>query len=401
MFLTKKSNYNISNILKCVNINFNDIKYKRNNLMIKIYNIFKTIEKKSNKIKLTGDKIYDDIYIKNIASKLNDSKFIDRTVLSYIDQYINICNSYKFKIGNTIIKLNFLYLTTSEQTSNNYDKYINNSIKYILHWLYICKLLCNINLKNLNIDIYFTPLMKKLPNLKGDIITSANVNSGYSSYKFNESYKRDIIIYRHEEWFKVLLHETIHVFDLDFKNINTDDTKLKLMNHFKIFNSDYEFNETYCEFWACIMNNFYYSYYNSNGNLKKTLLTFEINCQIERYFSLKQMKKVLSHYNIDYNNLFDENYTNSMKYLYKENTNVLCYYILKSILMFNYDKIINWCNYKNLNLINFNENKTNTKEFGKLIIKYSTDKKFLKDISNINIKPDNNKLEMSAIEIVF
>ena len=76
------------------------------------------------------------------------------------------------------------------------------------------------------------------------------------------------------------------------------------------------------------MNNFYYSYYNSNGNLKK-ILTFEINCQIERYFSLKHMKKVLSHYNIDYNNLFDENYTNSIKYLYKENTNVLCYYVLK------------------------------------------------------------------------
>ena len=69
--------------------------------------------------------------------------------------------------------------------------------------------------------------------------------------------------------------------------------------------------------------------------------------------------------------------------------------------MFNPDKIINWCNYKNLNLINFNENNTNTKEFGKLIIKYSTDKKVLKDISNIPIKSDNNKLEMSAIEIVF
>ena len=52
--------------------------------------------------------------------------------------------------------------------------------------------------------------MKKLPNSKGDIITSTNVNSGYSSYKFNESYKRDIIIYRFEEWFKVFLHETIH-----------------------------------------------------------------------------------------------------------------------------------------------------------------------------------------------
>ena len=44
MFLTKKSNYNISNILKIENIDFNDVKYKRNNLMVKIYNIFKTIE---------------------------------------------------------------------------------------------------------------------------------------------------------------------------------------------------------------------------------------------------------------------------------------------------------------------------------------------------------------------
>ena len=38
--------------------------------------------------------------------------------------------------------------------------------------------------------------------------------------------------------------------------------------------------------------------------------------------------------------------------LYKENTNVLSYYIIKTVLLNNYQSFLEWCNKNNLSLIN-------------------------------------------------
>ena len=68
--------------------------------------------------------------------------------------------------------------------------------------------------KNINIEIYNTPFKKKLPcrNYCKNL-SSININSGLS-------YSNNIIIYRKEELLKVLIHEIIHILDIDVKYEN-------------------------------------------------------------------------------------------------------------------------------------------------------------------------------------
>ena len=62
-----------------------------------------------------------------------------------------------------------------------------------------------------------------------------------------------IVIYRDEEWFKVLIHELFHNLDLDFSTMNISKIRQKLLYKFEI-KSKYNIYETYCEIWARILN---------------------------------------------------------------------------------------------------------------------------------------------------
>jgi hypothetical protein len=49
--------------------------------------------------------------------------------------------------------------------------------------------------------------------------------------------------------------------------------------------------------------------------------------------------------------------------LYKENTNVLAYYIIKTVLMNNYQGFLSWCKNNNLSLLDFKKTTGNQKLF--------------------------------------
>ena len=63
---------------------------------------------------------------------------------------------------------------------------------------------------------------------------------------------------------------------------------------------------------------------------------------------------MLNHMNMNYDMLYKNDKTSKYgKILYKENTNVFCYYIIKTIMLFFYDDFFKWCNLNNSNLIKF------------------------------------------------
>jgi hypothetical protein len=66
--------------------------------------------------------------------------------------------------------------------------------------------------KNITIYLILTLMEKKFPN-NNEIISPHNINSGYTYFD-----KNLIFIWRLEEFEKVLLHEVIHCFDLDYRN---------------------------------------------------------------------------------------------------------------------------------------------------------------------------------------
>ena len=59
------------------------------------------------------------------------------------------------------------------------------------------------------------------------------------------------------------------------------------------------------------------------------------------------------------------------KMLYKENTNVLAYYIFKTALLVNKEQIFDWIYKHNINLLNFKETPDNIKMFCDEIIRLS------------------------------
>ena len=196
---------------------------------------------------------------KNLETNFKDCKIIDNKhgftgKLQYsgtffpnnIKRYIesNKCTKKTFimNISKRTINLNF-YLY-SKISNINYYAYI------VFLWLSIAgKYAVGNCSKTINIDIYLTPFKKELPKIK-KILDSENANTAFTYSNCGET--GQIIIYRKEEWFKVLIHETFHNLNLDFSGLDITNSQTKMAKNIKI-QSDFAIAEIYCETWARIL----------------------------------------------------------------------------------------------------------------------------------------------------
>jgi hypothetical protein len=182
----------------------------------------------------------------------------------------------------------------------------------------------------------------------------------------------EIVVFRKEEWFKVFMHETFHNFALDFSDMNTSASHSKILSIFPV-NSDVNLFEAYTEFWARIMNVLFCSYFNTKATKNKDkdkdkdkdndkdksindfLKNTEYFMNLEIMYAFFQMIKVLHFMNLEYRQLYEQDIQSDTirKTLYKENTNVLSYYVITMILIFNYQPFLSWCNTNNTSLLQF------------------------------------------------
>ena len=241
-----------------------------------------------------------------------------------------------------------------------------------------------------HIYIYLNHQEKKLPNEKMDTLSSNHVNSAFTSCCSENS---EIVIFRKEEWFKVFIHETMHNFGLDFCNMESKKMK-ELMSSVFNLESNMLMYESYCEFWGVIMNSCFVSYL---SNKKITKMVFikntKKNIDNELAFSLFQMNKILDHMGLDYEDLYKKEEENRLKrnYLYREDTNVFAYYIVKTVLLYHYDTFLEWCSEKNYNLIDFKKTTKNVELFCEFIKKHYKKRDFLENYKKIGIVFDNLK----------
>ena len=125
-------------------------------------------------------------------------------------------------------------------------------------------------------------------------IHSYNVNTGLT---WACAPNGEIIIYRKEEWFKVLIHELFHSLCFDFSNINMSKLIInKITKLFYIKHCKFDISESYSEFWSNIINSMLISY-EFTDNFKDFLEQFEMFHTIEKYFSIFQCIKVLHQMN--------------------------------------------------------------------------------------------------------
>lgn len=247
-------------------------------------------------------------------------------------------------------------------------------------WLYVINVLCSDNInkncsKVLKIDIFMVDYLKELPVSGTEIIGPKHVNSGYT-YTCKEI--NEIIIYREEEWLKVFIHETFHAFGLDFSIFNMSKYQKSIKNMFNIDN-DVLLYEAYCETWARVLYVLIYTYVENPTFKFKMFKNISIEqFQKETVHSMIQSCKLLKFMGLNYSILIskDKHLKKSSRLLYKENTHVLCYYVITSLLMFYLDDFLEWCcveNYdcicmpkkiKNVNMfINFIHERYNQEDF--------------------------------------
>jgi hypothetical protein len=234
-------------------------------------------------------------------------------------------------------------------------------IKKIYIWLSVAFLYAHRNCsQKLEIYLYLTDLEKKIPKMR-EPISQMHANTAFTT---SCNISTEINIYRKEEWFKVFIHETFHSLGLDFSAMHMHHEKIdkKVLNIFPV-KSDVRLYETYCETWANLLNCMFYSFFSTRKNdekenIPKIIKKTEKLLNYERIFSLFQMCKVLLNYRMTYHELYNidiGSHEKRMKH-YKEETNVLSYYILKCIYFYFIDDFVHWCYIYNRGYnINFNK----------------------------------------------
>jgi len=183
--------------------------------------------------------------------------------------------------------------------------------------------------QDLDIYLYLTDLCKFIPENQNGDIQPSNANTGFT-YACNAPYgnKNEICIFREEEWFKVLIHETVHSFGIDFSSsVKINDyanQRITALFGIPVVSQGYSIFESYTEICAEIMNLLFYQKIHKINDKK-----WKEHLYIEQLFSCFQCAKVL-------------NLPNKKGKDYKENTDIFSYYILKSILIYEIDDFLEW-----------------------------------------------------------
>ena len=187
--------------------------------------------------------------IQLLNSNLLNSRFVPDNIKDYILSNPHNLTQNIIKLGKKTIVINIL----STKTIKSFY------MKLIIAWfIFIDKYKTKTCGNYLTITICLTPFKKEI--YPGDkILGPKNVNTGVTTACSENS---TIFIYRKEEWFKVLLHETFHNYNLDFTMLNLSNAQMQLKKMFPI-ESDFLISEIYAEFWAIYLFSLFYSVWHS------------------------------------------------------------------------------------------------------------------------------------------
>ena len=355
----------------------------------------------TTKTKILFKKFYKEIhdgvsYIENVKSKLGPSFYklkIDHItnithipkpstfppnafpslIRNHIDEFSLSVLTYSFNLFERNIQIIFI---TEELHPESIIESYNNYVFWMLVWLYIvneyASRSCSTDLK---IFIYHTSLTKQLPQTNIEILNEKHVNTAFTRTCPKNA---EIVVFRKEEWFKAFIHETFHNLGLDFSGMNNSACTKKILSIFPV-NSDVNLFESYTEFWARIMNVLFCSYMHTQNNMDHFLNYAEMLINFERMYSFFQMVKILNFMDMEYNQLYEKSVhaENVRKHLYKEDTNVLSYYVITLILINNYQGFLSWCNTNNTSILQFKKTNANLDHFCEFIQKNYKSKSIL------------------------
>lgn len=219
---------------------------------------------------------------------------------------------------------------------------LQRQMKLVIWWLKIANTYAKQRCKDLVLNVYLTPFQKTLPDCGKVVLSSINCNTGLST---RCDYGHEITVYREEEWFKVFIHESFHYFGFDFAYSQTSSVNAALHRMFCV-KQEILLYESYTEFWAEIIVMALYSKIH-HRSFSKTL-------ERELTHSLQQAKKVLGLQELTYSQVTaTDSQPCTTDHLYREDTNVFAYYVIKTVFLYFNESFLEWCTTHNTNLLQF------------------------------------------------
>jgi len=288
-------------------------------------------------------------------------------IQKYIHNTPHDCRFYRFFFLDTSVRLYIclpdVAIATTHATSRKRQTRKNSLLKdrtlqfqSIARWVYktigFMVRIRNINCStDLSIYLYLSPFKKEgMDEIYREGISHRHVNSAftYACKKENEIY-----IFREEEWKKVLLHECIHSFGLDFASDRqliqiSNSFVLKDIFHFSI-NKDLRIYEAFAETWATILWVLFTC--RSMANAKKGLLK-EKQWSCYQYLKLLQWSEGISKIPTVESLMEGEKAV-----ILKEVTQVYSYYLLKCRFLYHLNAFLSF--FQNREPYDFSESVTN------------------------------------------
>ena len=271
--------------------------------------------------------------------------------------------TYRFLAGRRSVVLHFVMFNKRESSLN--------MKKMLEHARRVCALMHLVSAHasrstcsaTLHIFIYMTEFKKLFPAARGEALDSEHANTGMSYHCAKDN---DIVVYREEEWFKVLIHESFHAFGLSFIESDmphgVDAAMQRVLQRTYAISHPVRVYETYCEIWARVLN-VCFSCFSPPSNPSKLvgggspILNIHLNAFIEcvldglhrdAQFALQQCAKIMHYMGIPWSVMCNPTKDNRaiVAQKYREHTNVFAYYVMTCALQNSPDAFLVWC-YKN------------------------------------------------------
>lgn len=193
--------------------------------------------------------------------------------------------------------------------------------------------LCGLENANVVIKLYDVDAPKMF-SMDGQPITPSQVNSAYTipcRYADDNGSSKylEVVIFRKEEWTKVLFHELMHLYSYD---ISSNDRRINSRLS-RVFHVDCDFNvtEAYAEFWARLL----WTMWCSEGRWNR----FSEEIERQRQWSIRQ--GVMVTMNSELANGASGGTTGTPKC--KETTASFSYYVICGLMMTEWEKVVTWC----------------------------------------------------------
>lgn len=320
---------NYNNFYNWYRVNFKTFDIKK--ILLK----YNHINKYKQYYEILYNPIEDRIELHNL---IYNNSFISLDIIHHIESSELFRTKYIYEDKNNYNNIKLTLYEFNQIT--HYDEDINEIINIIL----LTTKLFKINNRTININLILSEQKKYLyPNQ--EYISTDNVNSGATTTYLHYSNNDNIIIWRKEEYIKVLIHELIHLYGVDFHSDDTISNKITPLFNSRITlfdNNKDAYSESYVESLAIIINSVVKSVINDTNF--DEIITYEI------LFGYFQVSKILYHMNK--NIVFNIDTKINLKQL----TSVASYYFIKLMFLSNLDIFLEYLN-NNSFFIKQNENR--------------------------------------------